>query len=61
MTHGETLIGILLGVIAYFLYQIARQLSFLTGRKMRSPFSNFLNKANKPKSKPLPKEEKLTN
>jgi hypothetical protein len=61
MSQGETLIAILLGVIAYFLYQIVRQLTFITGRKMRSPFTGLFTKSYKPKVKPLPKEEKLTN
>jgi hypothetical protein len=57
MSQGESLIVIILGVIAYLLYQIARQLTFLTGRKMRSPFSNMFNRPRvKSKSKPLEKE-----
>lgn len=39
MTQGEVLIAFLLALIAWFLYQIARQLSYLTGRKVK--FSLF--------------------
>lgn len=35
MTQGETFIALLLAVIAYFLYQIAKQLSYLTGRRFK--------------------------
>ena len=59
MSQGEYLISILLGVIAYFLYQIVRQLTFITGRKMKSPFSGMFKKHYKPKLSE--KEEKMTN
>jgi hypothetical protein len=62
MSQGESLIVIILAIIAYFLYQIARQLTFLTGRKMRFPFNNIFPKQTfKPKHKAPEKEEKLTN
>lgn len=62
MTQGESLIAMVLAVIAYFLFQIAKQLTFLTGRKMRFPFSNLFNKpVFKPKTKPPEKEERLSN
>lgn len=62
MTQGESLIAIILAVIAYLLYQIARQLTFLTGRKMKSPFSDLTNRPTaKPKTKQHIKEEKLPN
>ncbi len=62
MTQGESLIAIILAVIAYLLYQIARQLTFLTGRKMKSPFRGMMKSAPfKPKTKPQEKHEKLTN
>lgn len=35
MSQGETLISILLALIAYFLYQIAKQLSYLTGKRIK--------------------------
>lgn len=58
----EYIIILLLGIIAYLLYQIVRQLTFLTGRKMRSPFKGlFGNKYKASKPERLPKEEKLPN
>ncbi len=41
MTSGETVIALLLGIIAWFLYQIAKQLSYLTGKKIRFRFFNW--------------------
>ena len=38
MSQGETLIVILLAVIAYFLYIISKQLSILTGKKIKFGF-----------------------
>ncbi len=35
MSIGETVIAFLLGVIAWLLYQIAKQLSYLTGKRIR--------------------------
>lgn len=35
MTTGETLILLVLVIIAYFLYHIAKQLSYLTGKRMK--------------------------
>lgn len=35
MTLGETIISFILIVIAYLLYQIVKQLSYLTGRRIR--------------------------
>lgn len=35
MTQGEFLISILLAIIAWLLYQILRQLSYLTGRRFK--------------------------
>lgn len=63
MTQGESLIAILLAVIAYLLYQIAKQLTFLTGKKMRSPFIGmFSSKTSyKPKTKTDKQEQKLPN
>lgn len=37
MSQGEAIISFLLILIVYFLYQIARQLTLITGRKMRLP------------------------
>jgi hypothetical protein len=64
MTNAETIIIILLAIIAYFLYQIGRQLTFLTGKRMRMPFSNMFTKQTfRPKQKidKEEKEEKLPN
>lgn len=41
MSQGETVISILLLVIIFFLYQIAKQLSYLTGRKIRISLFNW--------------------
>ena len=61
MSSGESFIGILLLVVIYFLYQITKQLSYLTGRRFKLKFPNW--QGNKPVFKPKlkPKEEKLPN
>lgn len=62
MSQGESLIAIILAVIAFLLYQIAKQLTYLTGRKMKNPFNNMGSKAGfKPKPKPPEKPEKMVN
>jgi hypothetical protein len=64
MTQGESLISMILAVIAYLLFQIAKQLTYLTGKKIRSPFSGLFSKQMfKPKQKIYSneKEEKLPN
>jgi hypothetical protein len=65
MSTGESLIILLLIIIAYFLYQIAKQLTYITGKRMKlSLFGKSYTAYFKPKVKPLPKvekEEKLTN
>ncbi|HUQ85871.1 MAG TPA: hypothetical protein VM077_06135 [Candidatus Limnocylindrales bacterium] len=38
MSQGETFITILLAVIAYFLYLITKQLSYLSGKRIRFGF-----------------------
>lgn len=35
MTTGESLIIVLLAMIAWFLYQIAKQLSYMTGKRIK--------------------------
>lgn len=63
MSQGESLIAILLAVIAYLLYIIAKQLSHITGVRIKFPFGEWTSKKS-PKQKPLPKieeEKKLTN
>jgi len=37
MSQGETLISLLLILVVYFLYQIAKQLTYVTGKRMRLP------------------------
>jgi len=61
MSSGETIISILLGVISYFLYQIAKQLSYLTGKRLKMRFS--LPRFNLPQSisKKSAEKEKLPN
>lgn len=45
MTLGETLITLLLIVIAFLLYQIAKQLSYITGKRIKislyNPYGNW--------------------
>jgi uncharacterized protein involved in outer membrane biogenesis len=43
MNEGESFISILLVIIIYFLYQIARQLSYITGKKIKISFFNWQN------------------
>lgn len=59
MSQGETLIVILLIVIAYFLYQITKQLSFLSGRRFKIGLPKFTMINPPPKKKPV--EEKFKN
>ena len=64
MTQGEFVISILLIIIAYFLYQITKQLSYITGKRLKISFFNwqinkFPRKQNLPKKKDPP--EKLPN
>lgn len=40
MSFGETIISALLLVIAYFLYHIAKQLSYLTGKRIKITLFN---------------------
>ncbi len=61
LTIGETFIIFLLLVISYFLYHIAKQLSYLSGKRIRFrfglpklPTSNF-------KDKKVEEETKLPN
>lgn len=68
MSTSESLIVLLLIVIAWFLYQIAKQLSYLTGKRIRfAPFNKQLQGMRfKSKLKAKTKEnevplEKLTN
>lgn len=62
MTQGETLISLLLIIIAYLLYQIAKQLSYLTGKKLKISFFKWDNAKPLPRSvKQKEKEEKLVN
>jgi hypothetical protein len=46
MTTGETLITLLLIIIVYLLYHIAKQLSYLTGKRIKISFLNW--QVNKP-------------
>jgi hypothetical protein len=43
MSQGETIISLLLLVIIYFLYHIAKQLSYLTGKRLKISFMNWQN------------------
>jgi len=62
MTQGETIISLLLIVIAWILYQIAKQLSFLTGRKIKFSFPRFTQKVRLPETrKKEESKEKLVN
>ncbi|MGI8420425.1 MAG: hypothetical protein ACR2LN_07355 [Candidatus Levyibacteriota bacterium] len=61
MSQGETLISILLIVIAYLLYHIAKQLSYLTGKKLKFTFFNWRNPKPQPEYPKKGKEEKLIN
>lgn len=38
LSQGETLIILLLGAIAYFLYKITQQLSYLSGKRIKFGF-----------------------
>lgn len=40
MSQGEVIIAFLLAVIAWLLYQIAKQLSYLTGRRIKLSIFN---------------------
>lgn len=66
MTQGETIIILLLTAITYFLYQIAKQLSHLTGRRMKLTLPKWPSQNPIPKTHPRPTrkdtdEEKLPN
>lgn len=37
MSQGEIVISVILIFLTYYLYQIARQLSFLTGKRLKMP------------------------
>ena len=52
MTQGESFISILLIIIAYLLYQIAKQLSYLTGKRLKISFFNWQITKPVPKHKP---------
>lgn len=41
MTQGELLISLLLAVIIYFLYHIAKQLSYISGAKLKFRLPRF--------------------
>jgi hypothetical protein len=57
MTGGEFFISFLLVIIAYLLYHIAKQLSYITGKKIKISFLNW--QINKPFKKPP--TERLSN
>jgi len=57
MNSGETLIIFLLGIIAYFLYHIAKQLSYLTGKRLKLPFSHWRGAKSFPKRRVKEKSE----
>jgi len=57
MNSGETLIIFLLGIIAYFLYQIAKQLSYLTGKRLKFTFFNWQGSKSFPKRRVKEKSE----
>jgi len=65
MTTGETLIALLLIIIAYFLYHIAKQLSYLTGKRLKISFfkwhSSTYFSSKLPTSSRKEKDEKLPN
>ncbi len=60
MTFGEFLITIMLAIIASFLYQIAKQLSYITGKRIKisfyNPYGNWKRRVKYRKS-----EEKMIN
>jgi hypothetical protein len=58
MNQAETMIILLLIVIAYFLYQIARQLSYLTGIKIKLPFAQWKIPKRTVQSEPKSKQQK---
>jgi hypothetical protein len=41
MSQGQTVISLLLIIIIYFLYHITRQLSYLTGKRLKISFMNW--------------------
>jgi hypothetical protein len=57
MNSGETLIILLLSVIAYFLYHIAKQLSYLTGKRLKFTFFNWQGSKSFPKRRVKEKSE----
>jgi len=63
MNQAETLIILLLIIIAYFLYQIAKQLSYLTGVRIKLPFAqwDFPKHTIKEKKKPFSKANEKEN
>ena len=62
MSSGESLISIILLFIAYMLYQIAKQLSYLTGRKIKFTLPKWGHTPMIPKSiKKKEKEKNLPN
>lgn len=63
MTTGETFISLLLIVIAYFLYHIAKQLSYLTGKRLKISFMQWGGRTQYPLRKTRKEEppEKLPN
>lgn len=56
MAQGESFISIILIVIAYLLYQIAKQLSYLTGKRLKISLFNW--HINKPSGKQNTKHDK---
>ncbi|MBA3723451.1 MAG: hypothetical protein H0W89_00965 [Candidatus Levybacteria bacterium] len=57
MTTGETLIAFLLAIIIWLLYQIAKQLSYMTGKRLKFSFFNQQIQRFRFKTKPKAKEE----
>ena len=58
MNQAETIIIILLSIIAYFLYQIAKQLSFLTGKRLKFRLPRLDNLLPKKKEKEYKQESR---
>lgn len=61
MEFGQTLIIFLLTVIAYFLYHIAKQLSYLTGHRIKISLFNkqIYNGLTRKRPKEVKREEKI--
>ncbi|MEK7572237.1 MAG: hypothetical protein AAB553_08255 [Patescibacteria group bacterium] len=67
MSLFDTIIILLLTIIAYFLYHIAKQLSYLTGRRIKISFFNktlyqsLIQKRAPKENRKEPREPKLPN